>query len=105
MCRTDAAVGPLGVVVVLRHAGVAEEAVARPHRLLCLQTKSTCVTAVAIRTDGTRSYECEAHHARRAEYSGVQTAGLGQHQHILTTQTNRRSFMHATLSGETSVRA
>lgn len=46
MCRTDAAVGPVGVVVVLRHAGVAEEAVARPHRLLGLQTKSTCVTAV-----------------------------------------------------------
>lgn len=34
---------------------------------------------------------CEAHHARRAEYSGVQTAGFSQHQHILTTQTDRRS--------------
>lgn len=59
MCRTDAAVGPVGVVVVLRHAGVAEEAVARPHRLLGLQTKiNVCHGRHAVCADGTRSYEC-----------------------------------------------
>lgn len=54
--RTDAAVGPDGVVVLLCHTGIAGEAVACPHWFL--------------------------YHARSAEYSGVQTAGLGQHQHI-----------------------
>lgn len=54
--RTDAAVGPHGVVVLLRHTGITGEAVVRSHWFLC--------------------------HARSAEYSGVQTASFSQHQHI-----------------------
>lgn len=36
ICRTDAAVGPDGVVVLLRHTGVAGEAVVRSHWFLYL---------------------------------------------------------------------
>lgn len=53
---TDAAVGPDGVVILLRHTAVTVEAVVRSHWFL--------------------------YHAGSAEYSGVQTASFSQHQHI-----------------------
>lgn len=54
--RTNAAVGPDGVVVLLGHTGIAAEAVIGSHWLL--------------------------YHTRGAQYPGVQTAGFSQHQHI-----------------------
>lgn len=53
VCRTDAAVGPDGVVVLLRHTGVTVEAVVGPHWFLYLrrrkgkteQAVTVCVSA------------------------------------------------------------
>lgn len=41
----------------------------------------------------------DAHHAGRAEYSGVQAAGFSQHQHALMTQTNKQTNNQTSLFG------
>lgn len=87
--RTNAAIDPNGVVVVLRHAGVAGEAVVGSHWFLCLQTEQH-IRGLAIAVPIThRGLLFEAHHAGSAENSGVQAAGFGQQQNVLTTKTNR----------------
>ena len=53
ICRTDAAVGPDGVVVLLRHTGITGEAVVCSHWLLCLRTKQFKTTWVCHGACGT----------------------------------------------------
>lgn len=92
--RTDAAICPHGVVVVLRHAGVAGEAVVGSHWFLCLQTEQHIrglAIAVPIKHQGLLF---EAHHAGSTENSGIQAAGFGQNQNVLTTQTNKTTSSH-----------
>lgn len=92
--RTDAAIDPHGVVVVLRHAGITEEAVVGSHWFLCLQTEQR-IRGLAIAVPIThQGLLFEAHHAGSAENSGVQAAGFGQQQNVLTTQTNKTTSTH-----------
>lgn len=103
--RTDAAVDPDGVVVLLRHARVTAEAVLRPHRLLDLRTRRGCSEpwlAGAVATDEGLAFG--THHAGSAEDPGVEAAGLGQHQHVLTTQTQRlRPGRSSTVGGAPTI--
>lgn len=90
-CRavgTDAAVDPGGVVVLLGHARVTAEAVLRPDGLLDLRTRRRAA-GHGRREAPMRGGVLGTHHARRAEDSGVETAGLSQQQHVLTAQTKQ----------------
>lgn len=80
--RTDAAVDPDGVVVLLRHAGVAAETVLRSYRLLDLRTERR-VADRCWRKPLRGLLMLATHHARSAEDPGVETAGFSQHQHVL----------------------
>lgn len=92
--RTDTAIDPHGVVVVLRHACVAGEAVVGSHWFLCLQTEQR-IRGLAIVVPIThQGLLFEAHHAGSAENSGVQAAGFGQQQNVLSTQTNKTTSTH-----------
>lgn len=80
--HTDAAVGPDGVVVLLRHTGITGEAVVSSCWFLYLWTKQ-CKTArlslfvsMAEVLNKLKALCSEPHHARSAEYSGVQTASF-----------------------------
>lgn len=92
--RTNAAIDPHGVVVVLRHTGVAGEAVVSSHWFLCLQIEQR-IRGLAIAVPIThQGLLFEAHHAGSAENSGVQAAGFSQHQNVLITQTNKTTSTH-----------